>query len=158
MISARSSSSHRGLLAVAGVAAALLASALPAHADLRVCNQTVVRVGVAVGYRDAQGWLTEGWFNLKPNSCETVLRGQLSSRYYYIHGVDYDRGGEWSGRSFMCTREREFTIRGFENCLARGYDRAGFFEIDTGEQRNWTVQLTDANRGPPPQQQGGLPR
>ena len=44
----------------------------------------------------------------------------------------------------MCTREKEFTIRGFENCLARGYDRTGFFEIDSGEQKSWTVQLLRA--------------
>jgi hypothetical protein len=44
----------------------------------------------------------------------------------------------------MCTRDKEFTIRGTENCLARGYDRTGFFEVDTGEQRSWTVQLTDS--------------
>jgi hypothetical protein len=44
----------------------------------------------------------------------------------------------------MCTREREFTIRGTDDCLARGYDRTGFFEIDTGEQPSWTVQLTDS--------------
>jgi hypothetical protein len=44
----------------------------------------------------------------------------------------------------MCSREKEFTIRGTDNCLARGYDRTGFFEVDTGEQRSWTVQLTDA--------------
>ena len=44
----------------------------------------------------------------------------------------------------MCSREKEFTIRGTENCLARGYDRTGYFEVDTGEQRSWTVQLTDA--------------
>ncbi len=43
----------------------------------------------------------------------------------------------------MCSRDKEFTIRGTENCLARGYDRTGFFEVDTGEQRSWTVQLTD---------------
>ncbi len=137
------------------VAAATLASALcaasQAWADLRICNLTTSRVGVAVGYRDAQGWVTEGWFNLRPNACEAVLKGDLNFKYYYVHAVDYDRGGEWSGRSFMCTREREFTVRGFENCLARGFDRTGFFEIDTGEQKHWTVQLTDANR------QGGAP-
>ena len=44
----------------------------------------------------------------------------------------------------MCSREKEFTIRGTENCLARGYDRTGFFEVDTSEQRSWTVQLTDS--------------
>ncbi len=57
--------------------------------------------------------------------------------------MDYDQGGEWSGKSFMCTREKEFTIRGFENCLARGYDRTGFFEIDPAEQKSWTVQLSE---------------
>ena len=43
----------------------------------------------------------------------------------------------------MCTGDKEFTIRGVENCLARGYDRTGFFEVDTGEQKDWRVQLTD---------------
>jgi hypothetical protein len=73
-----------------------------------------------------------------------LLRGALVARYYYIYAVDYDRGGEWSGKAYMCSREKEFTIRGTDNCLARGYDRTGFFEVDTGEQRSWTVQLTDA--------------
>lgn len=141
--------------------ALLLASAAPAAADLRICNMTQSRVGVSVGYRDAQGWITEGWFNLKPNACEAVLKGDLNFKYYYLHAVDYDRGGEWGGRSFMCTREREFTVRGFENCLARGFDRTGFLEIDTGEQKHWTVQLTDANRQPgaqPAPLQGGQQR
>ncbi len=124
----------------------LSASALPALADLRVCNNTTSRVGIAIGYRDAQGWTTEGWWNLTPRACETILRGQLAARFYYIHAVDYDRGGEWNGRSIMCVRNREFTIRGIEDCLARGFDRAGFFEVDTGEQRSWTVQLTDSPR------------
>jgi hypothetical protein len=43
----------------------------------------------------------------------------------------------------MCARDREFTIRGLEHCLTRGYDRIGFFEVDTQDQRQWTVQLTD---------------
>jgi uncharacterized membrane protein len=124
---------------------------VPAIADLRVCNMTTSRIGVAVGYRDQQGWLTEGWFNLRPNACEAVLKGDLTFRYYYVHAIDYDRGGEWSGSSFMCTREREFTVRGFENCLARGFERTGFFEIDTGEQKNWTIQLSEIGR------QGGQP-
>ncbi len=48
----------------------------------------------------------------------------------------------------MCSRDKEFTIRGTEDCLARGFDRTGFFEVDTGEQRAWTVQLTDATEQP----------
>ena len=49
----------------------------------------------------------------------------------------------------MCTRDKEFTIRGTEDCLARGFDRTGFFEVDTGEQRSWTVQLTETAEQPP---------
>ena len=50
----------------------------------------------------------------------------------------------------MCARDREFTIRGAENCLARGFDRTGYFEVDTGEQKSWTIQLTDTSGGATP--------
>jgi uncharacterized membrane protein len=116
----------------------------PAAADFRLCNNTSSRVGIALGYKDADGWTTEGWWNVSSRSCETLLRGNLVARFYYIYALDYDRGGEWSGQAFMCSRDKEFTIKGTENCLARGFDRTGFFEVDTGEQRAWTVQLTEA--------------
>ncbi len=140
------------VLATAVAGALLLAcSAQAARADFRLCNNTGSRVGVALGYKDAEGWTTEGWWNVAARTCETLLRGALVARFYYIYAVDYDRGGEWSGHAYMCSREKEFTIRGTDNCLARGYDRTGFFEVDTGEQRSWTVQLTDsAERGPAP--------
>ena len=129
----------------------------PAAADFRLCNNTSSRVGIALGYKDAAGWTTEGWWNISSRSCETLLKGVLVARYYYIYALDYDRGGEWSGQAFMCSRDKEFTIKGTDNCLARGFDRTGFFEVDTGEQRAWTVQLTDANEQPAPQTVPGLP-
>jgi uncharacterized membrane protein len=136
----------------------LVLSAQAVRADFRLCNNTGSRVGVALGYKDAEGWTTEGWWNVPARTCETLLRGGLVARYYYIYAVDYDRGGEWSGHAFMCSREKEFTIRGTGNCLARGFDRTGFFEVDTGEQRSWTVQLTDtAEQKPSPQSQPRTP-
>jgi uncharacterized membrane protein len=129
-----------------------LTCASPAAADFRLCNNTGSRVGIAVGYKDGDGWATEGWWNLSSRSCETLMKGQLVARYYYIYAVDYDHGGEWSGQAFMCTRDKEFTIRGTGDCLARGYDRTGFFEVDTGEQQSWTVQLTETNEQQTPQQ------
>jgi uncharacterized membrane protein len=130
-------------VAIGPAAFMLAAVASPARADFRLCNNTTSKVGVAVGYKDSEGWATEGWWNVSAGGCETLLRGELAARFYYIYAVDYERGGEWSGQAFMCTRDKEFTIRGTENCLARGYDRTGFFEVDTSEQRSWTVQLTD---------------
>jgi len=128
---------------------ALVASTRPAAADFRLCNNTPSRVGVAIGYKDAEGWTTEGWWNLPSHTCETLLKGNLVARYYYIYAIDYDRGGEWMGQAYMCTRDKEFTIRGISDCLARGYDRTGFFEVDTGEQRAWTVQLTESSEQSP---------
>ncbi len=135
----------------------LFASAGPAAADFRLCNNTSSRVGIAIGYKDAQGWTTEGWWNLPARTCETVLKGNLVARYYYVYAIDYDRGGEWMGQAYMCTRDKEFTIRGIGNCLARGYDRTGFFEVDTGEQRAWTVQLTESSEQPVRKAAGGRP-
>jgi uncharacterized membrane protein len=128
----------------AGIAlAAFLAAMTPARADLRVCNATSGRVGLAIGYLDGPVWVTEGWFNLKANRCDTIVRGRLSSRYFYVHAVDYDRGGDWSGPNILCTRDVEFSIRGPLDCYARGYERAGFIEVDTGQQADWTVELGD---------------
>jgi len=128
------------------VAAILVLSLMPASAfaDFRLCNTTSGRVGVAIGYKNGKNWVSEGWWNISASNCETLLKGPLVARYYYVYALDYDHGGEWGGKSFMCTRSHEFTIRGADRCQARGFDRTGFFEIDTGEQRSWIVQLTEA--------------
>ena len=131
--------------AIAGtLVSGMVLSSDAAFADFRLCNNTGSRVGIAIGFKEKESWATEGWWNLSARTCETLLRGPLVARFYYIYAVDYDRGGEWAGQAFMCTREKEFTIRGTDDCLARGYDRTGFFEVDTGEQPSWTVQLTDS--------------
>jgi uncharacterized membrane protein len=117
--------------------------AAPARADFRLCNNTTTRVSVALAYTDAKTWISEGWWNLKPGACETLLRGPLAAQFYYVYAMD-ERGGEWKDKAFMCTRDREFRIDGREDCFARGFDRTGFFEVDTGKDaKNWTVQLTD---------------
>ena len=110
---------------------------------LRLCNKTASRVGVAIGYKENRQWITEGWWNVARDSCETLVAGPLVSRFYYVYAVDYDHGGVWGGKAAMCTRDKMFTIRGIEDCVARGFERNGFFEVDTGEQKSWTVQLTE---------------
>lgn len=138
----------RALTAALVCAAAWLALPAPAAAELRLCNRTPNRIGVAMGYNEGGGWITEGWWNVAANTCETLVRGDLSARFYYLYAVDYDQGGEWTGKAFMCTREKEFTIRGNQDCLVNGYDRTGFFEVDTQEQKSWTIQLTEPPRKP----------
>ncbi len=138
----------RALCAASVMALLLGLGATPAQADLKLCNTTASRVGVAIGYKDAEGWATEGWWNIASHTCETLLKGVLIAQFYYIHAVDYDRGGEWAGTLFMCTDDKSFTIRDTKDCVKRGYKRTGFFEVDTGEERDWTVRLTDPEGEP----------
>ena len=118
-----------------------------AGGGLRLCNKTASRVGVAIGYKESGRWVTEGWWNVARDSCETLVAGPLVSRFYYVYAIDYDHGGVWGGKAMMCTRDKMFTIQGIEDCVTRGYERSGFFEVDTGEQKSWTVQLTEPGAG-----------
>ena len=139
-----------GIRRLAGAALPLLAAivasmafAAPARADFRVCNATQSLVGVSIGYRASTGWITEGWWHVEGSTCKTLIEGPLSSRYYYLYAEDAERGGRWDGPVNMCVAEREFKIAGVNDCFARGFQRAGFQEYDTGEQSSWMVQLTD---------------
>ncbi len=134
---------HRGTRPCAAALLSLCLAAAPARADLKICNLTSSRIGVAVGYQDPNGWATEGWWNITPQTCETLLKGAVPSRFVYVHAVDYDRGGEWAGKNIMCTQDKSFAIRGVDGCQARGHRRTGFFEVDTRDSRDWTIRLTD---------------
>ncbi|UXN03692.1 MULTISPECIES: DUF1036 domain-containing protein [unclassified Bartonella] len=120
-----------------------LISVNSAMADLRVCNTTQDIVGVAVGYRSDEGWVSEGWWRINKASCETVIVGSLSSRFYYLYAEDESGKSRWDGPVTMCGTEAEFKIPGTNDCFARGFQRFGFQEIDTQNQKNWMVQLTE---------------
>lgn len=128
-----------GLLALLGA----FFVAPEARADFRVCNGTQNLVGVAIGYRGDDGWITEGWWQVPATSCATVIEGALASRYYYLYAEDAARGGRWGGDVNMCVAEDEFKITGVHNCFTRGFMRMGFKEYDTGQQSSWMVQLSD---------------
>ncbi len=130
---------------VAGLCGALVLAGLsvgPAMADLKLCNNTASRVGVAIGYKDKEGWASEGWWTAEPQKCLTLLKGSLIARFYYVYAVDYDKGGSWGGKALMCIRDKIFTIRGFDNCKERGFQQVGFFEVDTVEEPDWTISLS----------------
>lgn len=110
-------------------AALVLASVVPAFAGLEICNRMHRPASVAIGYKSGGDWVSEGWWNINPRDCKTVVTGDLEQRYYYYHDADSGFVGE--GYHF-CTEDGVFTIWGGENCAERGYDRLNFRLIDTG--------------------------
>jgi uncharacterized membrane protein len=134
----------RLVLLLVGLALGTLSfSAAPAFADLRVCNQSTNQVSIALGYRADKGWESEGWWVAPSGKCAIVYQGDLHQRFFYLYVADDIGGGAWDGKNYMCTRDESFTIFGVEDCLARGYERTGFFEVDTQNRTDWTLQLTD---------------
>ncbi|MGI9354478.1 MAG: DUF1036 domain-containing protein [Rhizobiaceae bacterium] len=120
--------------------------AQPAQADLQVCNDTKALVGVSIGFSKNKKWITEGWWRIPASVCTSVIEGKLDTRYFYLHAEEADSGGRWRGPHFMCTSNKQFKINGTKDCFARGYEQTGFFEVDTGNQENWQVRLTESDR------------
>ena len=135
-----------GLIASGSVSGTIMLTSAEAHADFRICNDTKSLVGAALGYRDEDKWLSEGWFQIPAETCSSLIEGDLNSRFYYIYAEDADKGGQWRGEVFLCTNEREFKIEGVQDCFKRGHIKTGFFEIDTGNRANWMVRLTEQSQ------------
>lgn len=143
----------RPLLVAACTGAGFLALGVSdAAADLRVCNGTQSLVGVAIGYRGEEGWISEGWWRIPATQCRSVVEGQLNSRYYYLYAEDAEGVGRWAGEVNFCIAENEFRVVGVEDCFTRGFQEMGFREYDTGAQASWMVNLTEAPRESAPAQ------
>jgi uncharacterized membrane protein len=122
---------------------AFLSATGPAFAGLTVCNRSALPARVALGRFDGKDWTSQGWWTLKPKDCRPLLTGPLKARYYYLYATD-GAAGTWDGKKSFCTAPHGgFTIPGRGSCASRGYDRKGFFEIDTGRKSDWTQTLSD---------------
>lgn len=103
-----------------------------AQAGLEICNQTEELQSIAIGYKGETDWTSEGWWNIEPGKCAVMVGGDLTKRYYYYHADS--KSDRFRGQDYIfCTQRDEFTIIGDTDCEDRGYQRAEFREIDTGE-------------------------
>jgi uncharacterized membrane protein len=122
--------------------AVLVAAAAPADASFTVCNKGSHAAKVALGRFNGRDWESDGWWTVKPKDCSKLLIGPLEARYYYLYATD-GRQGSWDGRHGFCVMGGKFSIVGRGGCAARGYDRKGFFQVDTGHAADYTHKLSD---------------
>ena len=118
-----------------------LGLAFPAHANLKICNDTRELQSVALGFKGETDWNSKGWWNIQPGDCATVVTGDLTKRYYYYF-ADSDGGGFRGQNYAFCTSDTVFEIEGDTDCKKRGFQSEDFREIDTGETaKDFTLTL-----------------
>jgi uncharacterized membrane protein len=115
----------------------------PAEANLTVCNKGAHEAKVALGRFNGTRWSSEGWWHVPAKKCAELIAGKLNARYYYLYATD-GAAGTWDGSTSFCTGTTDkFSIVGRGGCVAHGFDRRGFFEVDTRNHLNWTQSLSD---------------
>ena len=120
-----------------------LFGAAPANAAFHICNKSDLAARVALGRFDGTNWTSEGWWTVQPKTCTGILTGPLQGRYYYLYATD-GAAGTWEGKTHFCVAPNaRFRAVGRANCAGRGFDRRGFFEVDTGKKPDWTQSLSN---------------
>jgi uncharacterized membrane protein len=122
---------------------AVLAWALPAQAGFKLCNKSGQQVRAAIGRFDGTNWTSEGWWTIAPKACSDLISGPLQGRFYYVYASD-GAAGTWEGKTHFCVApDQRFRSVGRAGCAKRGFDRRGFFEVDTGKKPDWTQSLSN---------------
>lgn len=122
------------------LAALLSLLATPTYAGLVVCNPLDEPASVAVGYSTPDGWRSEGWWLTQPGSCVTLIREDLTHRFYYWR-AELKGGPLPDGPYQFCATSERFSIEGDKDCEARGYKDAAFNRLDTGGAPSFAFHL-----------------
>ncbi|WP_172296924.1 DUF1036 domain-containing protein [Pseudoruegeria sp. HB172150] len=119
-----------------------------AEAGLNICNETDLVQTVAIGFKGETNWTSEGWWNIDPDDCATVLGGDLDKRYYYYYAES--DAASFQGQDYQfCADDEVFTIVGDTDCESRGFETLSMREIDTGETAtDFTLTLVDDGGAP----------
>lgn len=114
-----------------------------ASAAFNVCNKSSLPARVALGRFDGTNWTSEGWWTIQPKACAGILTGPLQGRFYYLYASD-GGAGVWEGKTHFCVApDARFKSVGRTDCAKHGFDRRGFFEVDTGKKPDWTQSLSN---------------
>ncbi|MDU9006319.1 DUF1036 domain-containing protein [Sedimentitalea todarodis] len=113
-----------------------------AFAGLEVCNDTGVLQAVAIGYQRGDDSVSEGWWTIEPDTCQTPLARDLAGGPIYLHAKSPDPLPARTGAEF-CTSDSRFTIVNSNDCIAMGHQIALFHAIPIEEgETHVSVQLS----------------
>jgi uncharacterized membrane protein len=116
----------------------------PANAGIFICNDTGIKLYLAIGYKYKDDWAASGWYAIEPRGCTTPIQGLLINKYYYYYayGLGISYGGD-GNNSFCIDENDKFDYIDVPDCTKRS-----FIQIDTGNQDQVTINLIENPRDP----------
>ena len=126
----------------------LLASAAPAHADLKLCNRMSYVAEAAIGIDDKAATATRGWFRIDPAACRVVVQGTLTADRILLHARALGLYGAspipQNGSDTLCVAADNFVIAAARQCRA-GQTPAPFTQITPtqGDDGNLVAYLAE---------------
>jgi uncharacterized membrane protein len=111
----------RGSTCILAVASAIgVALAVPAQAELTLCNRTSYRLDAAIGLEKRANVATRGWFRIDPGACRQVVGGPLDVDMVYVHGRTPPVYGSaplpQANHAELCIRDGDFEIANARGC------------------------------------------
>jgi uncharacterized membrane protein len=101
-------------------AALFILTALPARAELTLCNRTSYQMEAAYGLEKRANVATRGWFHIEPGQCRQVLDGPLDADMVYVNARTPPVYGTaplpQRGDADFCVREGSFEIANVRGC------------------------------------------
>ncbi len=121
------------LIALPAAVISFLVSAVPAYADLKLCNRMSYVVEVAIGIDDKAATATRGWFRIDPAACRIVAQGTLTADRILLNaralGVYGSSPIPQSGGDTLCIAPDNFVIAAARQCRS-GQSPAPFTQIN----------------------------
>lgn len=136
----------RGVLHGALVVLALLfgpagAQAQSQHFDFWVCNQTNIRISVAVISREqptSREWYVQGWWNVDAQSCSSLGRHPKTAIYAHAMGG----GKTWSGDTRVCADAVRFKRVNYGNAQCQPAHHRGFRRLNvSSDEFTWNLSM-----------------
>jgi uncharacterized membrane protein len=120
------------LIALPAAVVSFLFSAVPAHADLKLCNRMSYVVEVAIGIDDKAATATRGWFRIDPAACRVVAQGTLTADRILLNaralGVYGSSPIPQNGGDTLCIAPDNFVIAAARQCRS-GQTPAPFTQV-----------------------------
>ena len=128
----------------------LCASAGPAVADLKICNQTSYVLSVATAAVTTTEVATQGWSRITPGACRPVIPGALTASAYYVYArsslAHEGPARAWGGDRPVCVKDVNFASRQpstARDCSSDDFFPLSFAALDTHHAPSWTMTLSE---------------